>query len=96
MPRPQKRLFLRPDEPFDLLEFCCTIPTAASQPNGIEPELRAIRISFHVNVWGFSPVRRIKEEPIRAFSVNGRHMMSLPLSWAALNRAGPRLANDDN
>lgn len=57
MPRPQKVLFLRPDEPFDLLEFCCTIPTAASQPNGIEPELRAIRISFHMNVWGFGSVR---------------------------------------
>ena len=81
-------LFLRSDDPFNLLEFCSTIPTTASQPGRIQPVLRAIRIPFHVNVRGFGTVRRVKEEPIRALPMNRRHIMSLPRSWAVLNHAG--------
>lgn len=68
----QKRRTLN-HEPFDLAQFRGTESAAALEPNGIQPELRAFRITLDVDVTRFVPIRRVEEESKRPVNKNGRH-----------------------
>ena len=82
MPSPQQELLACDHELLNLLKFCRTKPAAARQPDRVEPELRSVRIPFHVDMGRLVPIRGIEEEPICTLTMNGRHMASLTPSTA--------------
>ena len=64
-------------EPFDLTKLSRPKPATPREPNGLQPELRPVRIPLDVDVNRFLPIRRVEEEPIRALTMNGRHEPSV-------------------
>ena len=64
-------------EPFKIPEFRRTKTAAPGEPDRVQPKLRPARIPFHMDVDRLVPVRRVEEEPERAFTMNGRHRPSV-------------------
>src|SRR4051794_20121358 len=61
------------DDSLDLVQLPSGESRAVRHANRIEPELRLARVAFHMDVWRLASVARVKEEPIRPVSENGRH-----------------------
>ena len=64
-------------EPFKIPQFRRSKTAALGEPDRVQPKLRPVRIPLHVNVDRLVPIRRVKEEPVRAFAMNGRHRPSV-------------------
>jgi hypothetical protein len=67
------------DEPFKMLEFRSTKPAATSQPSRVEPELRSLSVPLDVDVRWLVAICRVEEKPVRAFTMDRRHKISVSL-----------------
>lgn len=65
IPFPQQELSALHYDPFKRTKFRGPEPTAAGEPDRVEPKLGPLRISLHVDVRWLVPVGRVKEEAIR-------------------------------
>ena len=52
--------------------------TTPLQPDWVEPELREVVVTLHVDMRWFIAVTSIEEEPIRAKSQRGWHVAKVP------------------
>ena len=64
-------------EPLDVPDLRRREAATVRQPHGIQPELRAVRITLNMNMRGFVPIGRVKEQAIRTCAMQGRHRFSL-------------------
>lgn len=75
----------------DLLKLRGTETATARQAHGFEPESRATRDPLHANMRWLVAIRRVEEQPVRPFTVNGRHRTSVALWVFGSARSGTRL-----
>ena len=61
------------NQAMDALDLDATETYAALESNRLEPELRQLIFSFHVDVRRLLAVARVEEEPIRAQAQHRRH-----------------------
>jgi hypothetical protein len=75
IPHPQKRFAGFDHTPLNIVKLGNAETSAADEPNGIQPEFCAVRITFHMNVRWLVAIGRVEEEAIRTFTMNcGRHV----------------------
>jgi hypothetical protein len=69
-----------------MLEFRSTKPPATSQPYRLEPELRSLNVSLHVDVRCFVAICRVEEKPVRALAMDRWHEISVSLCASRVGR----------
>ena len=73
MPALQQGLLIFDDQVFDSIDLMRHKAVTVLQAYGIEPKLGRTVIAFHMHVWRFISIARVKEKSVRAALENCGH-----------------------